>query len=62
MVLHAPVNGAVPIDYCLKKWDKRLLHEQFIAIITILHAKTEAQPYSLKSLQCQYECLFFTEK
>jgi len=36
----------------------QLLHELFIAIIAILRAKTDVQPHSLKSLQCQYECLF----
>jgi len=33
-----------------------LLHELFIVIIAILHAKIEAKPHSLKI--CQYECLF----
>ena len=34
------------------------LHELFIAIIAILHAKIDAPSYCVKSLQCQYECLF----
>ena len=38
--------------------DMRLLHELFIAIIAILHAKIKAPSHSFKSLHFQYECFF----